>query len=320
MKTLVTESVAKAAGFIKRGEIVAFPTETVYGLGANVYNGEAVKKIYNAKGRAFDNPLIVHVASKVDIYDLAAEVPKLARDIINEMFPGPITVILRKNEIISGLVTAGLDTIAVRMPASKIARDLINQAGVPIAAPSANLSGSPSPTTFKHVLEDFEGVIPCVLKGPDAKHGLESTVIDCTTSLPHILRPGVVTVEDLRSFSKMVEYVQNPGKVKSPGIKYRHYSPKAKVKIFDSGKHPEVSDPDRTAYIGLTHFTKLKGFSKLKSKLVCKSPAEYGKKLFSFFRRCDMDGIKIIYCESVEEQGIGLAIMNRLGRATKTGS
>ena len=310
MKTLLTISISKAASFIKKGEITAFPTETVYGLGANVYDEKAVKKIFKAKGRPADNPLIVHIAAKKDINVLVKEIPETAKKIISTFFPGPITIILKKNEIIPDAVTSGLDTIAIRMPASKIARDFIKECGVPVAAPSANLSGSSSPTSFMHVLNDFRGKIPCILIGPNARYGLESTVIDCTLTIPQILRPGVITREQLKKIDKRIIYKSQTTKIKSPGQKYRHYSPKAKVKI--SGTMIKGLKDLRIAYIGINKPNKPKSFYKVK---VCKNMENYAKNLFSFFRECDNLGIKVIYAEKVAEKGIGLAIMNRLSKA-----
>jgi L-threonylcarbamoyladenylate synthase len=308
MKTLLTNSVKKAASFIKKGDVAAFPTETVYGLGANAYDEKAAGKIFKAKGRPGDNPLIVHVASKKNIGILASDIPESAKKIIKTFFPGPITIILKKNEIIPGVVTAGLDTIAVRMPSSKIAREFIKACGVPVAAPSANISGSPSPTSFMHVLHDFKGKIPCILIGPNAKYGLESTVIDCTANIPVILRPGVVTLEQLRKIDKRIRYSVKRGKVKSPGLKYKHYAPKAKVIIVKSQKAKVKKQ--KSAFIGLKKSAE--GYDMIK---ICKSMEDYAKNLFSFFRECDEKGIKTIYCQMVPEKGVGLAVMNRLNKA-----
>lgn len=310
MKTILTNSIKTAASYIKKGEVAAFPTETVYGLGANAYNEKAVKKIFKAKGRPADNPLIVHIASKKDISILAEEISPAAKKIIAKFFPGPITIILRKNEIIPRIVTAGLDSIAIRMPSDKTARELIKASGVPVAAPSANLSGSPSPTSFMHVVNDFNGKIPCILIGRDAKYGLESTVIDCTSKIPLVLRPGVVTLEQLRKIDKLIRYKSKTAKIKSPGQKYKHYAPKAKVRLI-SGFGFRISDLKSTAYIGMHKKYKNKfGYSK-----VCISLNDYAKNLFAFFRKCDTRGIKTIYCDKVSEKGIGLAIMNRLRKA-----
>lgn len=308
MQTTITNSIKIAADFIKKGEITAFPTETVYGIGANVYDEKAVRKIFRAKGRPADNPLIVHIARKSDITVLANDITPSAKMIIKEFFPGPVTVILKKNEIVPDVVTASLDTIAIRMPASKIARELIKLSGVPIAAPSANLSGSPSPTNFIHVLRDMRNKIPCVLVGPGAKYGLESTVIDCTGRFPVILRPGSITLEQIKKLDKNAVYQKRVGKVKSPGLKYKHYSPKANVKIV---KRETLSVKRGIAFIGLSKKF-AKGFEHVK---ICRSVEDYAKNLFSFFRECDELGMKTIYCEKVPEKGIGAAIMNRLRKA-----
>ena len=312
MKTLVTNSIPKASSFIKKGELSAFPTETVYGLGANAYDENAVKKIFKAKGRPADNPLIVHISSKKDIALLATEIPVVAKKIIKKFFPGPITIILKKNEIISDLVTSGLDTIAIRMPSSKIALRFIKVCGVPIAAPSANLSGSPSPTSFIHVLVDFKGKIPCVLIGPKAKYGLESTVVDCTGKVPAVLRPGVITLEQLKKIDKRIKFLKKSTLIKSPGQKYKHYSPRAKVRLISDFGFP-ISDFKNTAYIGMK-----KSRINFSIYKICKDLNDYAKSLFSFFRECDAKKIKTIYCEKVPEKGIGLAIMNRLKKAVSS--
>lgn len=310
MKTTVTNNPKIAAAFIKAGEIAAFPTETVYGLGADAYNEKAVKKIFKAKGRPVDNPLIVHIANKKDINVLAQEITPSAKKIISKFFPGPVTVILKKNEIIPPATTAGLDTIAIRMPAGRLAQQLIKAAGVPVAAPSANLSGSPSPTNFLHVLRDFNNKIPCLLIGPPAKYGLESTVIDCTGKHPVILRPGSVTLEQIKKLDKNAVIQKKAGKIKSPGQKYKHYSPKADVRIINVKR--EMSNVKRNeAFIGLDRNLG-KGFEKV---LICRFMNDYARKLFSFFRECDDEGIKTIWCQKVSEKGIGAAIMNRLNKA-----
>lgn len=309
LKTIIINSVKLAASFIKKGDIAAFPTETVYGLGANAYDEKAVRKIFKAKGRPADNPLIVHVANKKDIEILASEIPPAAEKIIKKFFPGPLTVILKKNEVIPGVITSGLDTIAIRMPSSRIALDFIKACGVPVAAPSANLSGSPSPTSYKHVLSDFSGKIPCILKGPVSKYGLESTVIDCTSIIPAVLRPGVITLEQLRKIDKRIRIKSHSAKVKSPGQKYKHYAPKASVKFITSKKAKVKKQKE--AYIGMRRM-KINNFELVK---ICTSLNDYAKNLFAFFRECDNKGIKTIYCEKVPEKGVGLAIMNRLKKA-----
>jgi len=315
VKTILTNNFQKAAVFIKKGEVCAFPTETVYGLGANAYDEKAVRKIFKAKCRPADNPLIVHVASKKDIKVLASEINDTARKIIKQFFPGPITVILKKNEIVPDIVTAGLDSIAIRMPSLKLTRDFIKSCGVPVAAPSANISGSTSPTSFIHVLQDFDGKIPCVLAGGDAKYGLESTVVDCTIEPAVILRPGVITLEELKKIDKQISIAKKFTVIKSPGQKYRHYAPKAQVRIITNCKL-QIADSRSKAYIGLKHLPK-KYHNQFVRYYVAGNINDYARKLFAFFRMCDAMGIKTIYAGAVTEKGIGAAIMNRLNKTIK---
>ncbi len=315
MKTKLIKNILIASGYIKQGNVAAFPTETVYGLGANVFDENAVKEIFKVKGRPADNPMIVHVNSKSQIKILSREITPSAKKIIDKFFPGAVTVVLKKNEIISDIVTAGLDTIAIRMPSSKIARKFINACGVPIAAPSANLSGSPSPTSYHHVLNDFKGKIPCILIGPNAKHGIESTVVDCSVEPPVILRPGVVTFEQLRKVVKDIRVASRNTKTKSPGMSYKHYAPKGKVQTITNYELRITNVTKHSAFIGITKIPdELK--KKFKEFKICKSIEDYAKNLFSFFRECDEKEIKIIYAEKVSEKGIGMAIMNRLRKAS----
>ena len=311
VKTEVIKDLRKAAKYILNSEVVAFPTETVYGLGANVFDITAVKKIYKLKNRPKDNPLIVHISSKKQIDFLASHVSEIAKHIIKNYFPGPITVILKKHEIVPYEATAGLNTIAVRMPASKIAIDFIKECGVPIAAPSANLSGSPSPTSYKHVLEDFNGKVKCILMGPVSKYGIESTVIDCTSSFPALMRPGVIGAEEIDISNTPILLRTSSRVPRSPGQKYKHYSPKAKVVIVNKLKSPLSN----SAYIGFNDIDS-KAHKNLAEIKICTDPFDYAKNLFSFFRSCDGKKIKTIYCQRVEEKGIGMAIMNRLKKAS----
>jgi L-threonylcarbamoyladenylate synthase len=314
VRTELIKDVKKAARYILNSEVVAFPTETVYGLGANVFDEKAVHKIYELKNRPPDNPLIVHISSKEQIDFLACEINSTAHHIIKNFFPGPITVILKKHEIVPYAATAGLDTIAIRMPSSRIARELIEESGVPIAAPSANLSGSPSPTSYRHVLQDFNGKLKCILVGPDSKYGIESTVIDCTSIIPSILRPGIITAEDLSVIRKQVRISSTFTQVKSPGQKYKHYAPKAQVVLIKGLKKVLSSAIGGSAYIGIGNI-RSEFKEKLSSVRICSDLFDYAKHLFSFFRECDKNKIKTIYCQEVPEKGIGLAIMNRLKKA-----
>jgi len=253
--------IKKAAEIINRGGLVVFPTETVYGIGADALNDEAVDKIFKAKGRPQDNPLIVHIADFNQLYDLALEVPEKAELLAERFWPGPLTMILYKKEILSDKITAGLNTAAIRLPVNEIALALIKESNKPIAAPSANTSGRPSPTEASHVIEDLMGKVDMIIDGGSTYIGLESTVVDMTGSVPMILRPGGVTAEDIRSVLGECEY--DPAIIKSdeaiipksPGQKYRHYSPKAKVILY-KGKTEKIAgrineDYDKYTSLGL---------------------------------------------------------------------
>jgi L-threonylcarbamoyladenylate synthase len=313
MKTMITDSPIEAASYIKAGGVVAFPTETVYGLGADVFNASAIEKIFIAKNRPADNPLIAHVASLDQLGLLAAEITDSARLFLKRFSPGPLTAVLRKSDRVSKLVTAGLDTVGIRIPGSDLARQFLIECRTPVAAPSANLSGRPSPTTWQAVLEDLDGHIDCILKGDATKIGLESTVVDCTSEVPVVLRPGAISLEDLRSVvpsTKALDASNNSEIARSPGMLHRHYSPKAKVILIDV--QYVVDEPQTAAYIGLT--SRLEAFALVK---VCASSDEYARNLFEFFRQCDRSNIHTIYCERVETVGIGTALMDRLRRAAE---
>ena len=313
MQTLITNSPTEAAEFIKRGGIVAFPTETVYGLGASVFDVEAIAKVFAAKGRPSDNPLIAHVSNSAQIGDLAANVTANAAKFIARFFPGPLTVVLKKRENIPPIATAGLDTIGIRMPQHKVANEFLQACGVPVVAPSANLSGRPSPTTWEAVLEDFDGRIDCILQGKPAGIGLESTVVDCSQNLPVLLRAGSVSLEMLRLIvpeTRGLSHDIDGVAPRSPGMKHRHYSPKAKVVLMES---TSLAVPlNSSAFIGLRNENAAFAIAK-----ICYSVEEYAHEVFEFFRECDRAGIATIYCETVEETGIGAALMDRLRRAAK---
>ncbi|MDD8017317.1 MAG: L-threonylcarbamoyladenylate synthase [Bacteroidota bacterium] len=311
MKTKLTISPAVAAEFILQESVVAFPTETVYGLGANAFSGNAVKKIFEAKGRPSDNPLIVHIAEMGQLPSVVATIPSYAEKLMEEFFPGPLTLVLPKNKKISNAATAGLRTVGVRIPNHPVAKKFLAECGVPIAAPSANISGKPSPTTWQAVKFDMNGKISCILKGNPSRVGVESTVVDCTGNLPVILRAGGVTLEQLRSIipSTRIGKHHIDGKAKSPGVKYRHYSPMAYVFIVSGIE--ETVPMKSSAYIGLGSSDK----KKFGLKKICRDEHEYARSLFHFFRECDTKKIETIYCESVSEGGIGLALMDRIRKA-----
>ncbi len=312
MRTKITQSPSIAARFIQHGEIVAFPTETVYGLGANIFNEEAAGKIFIAKRRPADNPLIAHISDTIQIETIAIEIPPNAANLIKVFFPGPLTLVLPKNEKVPGIATAGLNTIGVRMPKHAIARQFLRACGVPVVAPSANLSGRPSPTTWQAVRTDLDGRIGCILKGDQTKVGLESTVVDCTGKIPVILRAGAVTLEQLRAVIRETELAapEDASAPKSPGLKYRHYAPRANVVISWSPQHTIPADD--SAYIGLGPPPHPEAFKRI---MICKGVEEYAHELFQFFRECDKERVVTIYCQAVNEEGLGLALMDRIGRA-----
>ena len=324
--------IEEAAEIIRDGGTVAFPTETVYGLGANALNEESVKKIFIAKGRPQDNPLIVHVASK-DINSLVKEVPPIAQELINKFWPGPLTIILEKKDIIPNVTSANLNTIGIRMPNSEIALKLIELSERPIAAPSANISGRPSPTEVERCVEDLNGRVDYIIGGESSDIGVESTIIDCTVNPPVILRPGGVTLEMLREIDSNI-YIDKalkskPSadlKPKAPGMKYRHYAPKANLKIIrgKNEKTIEIITEMLENYIEknndvaiITTDENLNKFDKgnvisLGSE---KNLSEIAKNLFEALRKCDDIGVQYILCQGFEEKGVGVAIMNRLSKA-----
>ena len=311
MKTFSTKSALDAAEFIRRGGIVAFPTETVYGLGANVFDEHAIEAIFKAKQRPADNPLIAHVAGIEQIDELVKEITPSALLLIDAFFPGPLTVVLPRSERVPLIATAGLDTIGVRMPRYALAREFLSACRVPVVAPSANLSGRPSPTTWQAVLEDLDGRIDCILQGDPTEIGLESTVVDCTGEVPMLLRQGAISLVELRAVvSQTVEYKPlADGAPRSPGLKHRHYSPTAVVSIVADLKF-EISDLKLAAYIGIDD-----PIGEFEIVRICDSVAEYAHSIFEFFRECDRLGIHTIYCEAVSDTDIGAALMDRLRRA-----
>lgn len=311
--TVLTKSPAEAAEFIKRGGIVAFPTETVYGLGANVFDVKATEKIFIAKRRPSDNPLIAHVGSVEQIKLLVSEITEPARKFIESFFPAPLTLVLPKAERVPLTATAGLETIGVRMPKHELAREFLRLCAVPVVAPSANLSGKPSPTTWQAVLEDLQGRVDCILQGEMTEIGLESTVVDCTSEVPLILRAGAITLEDLQKIIPETRLYdsENVEKPKSPGLKHRHYSPQAKIRLVQSSKFKFQSSKS-IAFIGLSEPDQK--FDLIK---ICSSVEEYAHELFAFFRECDARAVETIYCQTVEEKGIGLALTDRLKRAAE---
>lgn len=323
----------RAAALLKQGKLVAFPTETVYGLGANGLDGEAVAKIYQAKGRPSDNPLILHIAHQHELSQLVTEIPANAQVLIDKYWPGPLTVVLKKTAIVPDIVSGGLDTVAVRLPGSIVARELISLTGRPIAAPSANTSGRPSPTSAQAVLADLDGRIDAVIDGGDCAIGVESTVVDCTTPVPTLLRPGGITLEMLLETLGEVEIDPALGGGKqyiprAPGMKYTHYAPVAPMTLFE-GAYPHIADRIlKEIEIALSAGRKVGAIvSKETAQRLPTSviSAVYGQQghteeiaanLYTAIRSFDESSVDIIYAEGIPEQGLGLAVMNRLRKAS----
>ena len=322
----------EAATIIKEGGIVAFPTETVYGLGANALNDEAVKKIFIAKGRPQDNPLIIHVASK-DISEYVKDVPEVAKRIIDKFWPGALTLILNKKDIVPNVTSANLKSVGVRMPSNIIAKKLIELSGVPIAAPSANISGRPSPTDVERCIEDLSGKVEYILGGEKSDVGVESTIVDCTVDPPLILRPGGVTLEMLKTVDERIEIdrgiMSKPTddfKPKAPGMKYRHYAPKAKLKIVsgDSKKTIEKINEmvhnyiDEGKKVGILASEENSSFYTMGEVITLGSihnMSQVAHNLFEALRSFDDIGVDVIIAEAFEEKGVGIAVMNRLNKA-----
>ncbi len=305
MKTKIfnRKQLKQAGELIKKGELIAFPTETVYGLGANALNPKAVKKIFVVKGRPSNNPLIIHVCNLKQVEEIAYLNP-LAKKLIKKFWPGPLTIILKKKKIVPKEVTAGLRTVAIRMPDNKTALALIKYSNCPIAAPSANISGKPSGTCFEHVYEDFGGKIAGIIKSRQCKIGIESTVLDLTQKIPEILRPGKIIKKQIEKIiGRVRESKGHVSKPKSPGMAYKHYSPNAKVIIVkNKSQIKEV-------------FKKYSG-KKIKL-LIYKNAINMAHNLFKDFRDADKKGFDIIIVKSIQEKSLGNAIMNRLRKGGK---
>jgi L-threonylcarbamoyladenylate synthase len=324
-----------AANVLKKGGLVVFPTETVYGLGANALNEEAVKNIFKAKGRPSDNPLIVHVAYKEHLEFLAKEVNTTAHELIEKFWPGPLTMVMKKSSAVPYSITAGLDTVALRMPSHPVALSLIYEADIPVAAPSANRSGRPSPTKAEHVIEDLNGLVDVIIDSGSCKVGLESTVIDTISVPPIILRPGGITIEELQLVISNVNIDQGiydfSGNIapRSPGMKYTHYSPEAEVvvvsgnlenvikKILELAKKAEQEN--KKTGILATNET-LDSYKELNSLVFSVGTrvdmSTIAANLFDVLRTFDENKIGIVFAEAVDENGLGMAIMNRMTKAS----
>ena len=309
------KDIEKAAELIKKGKLVAFPTETVYGLGADALNEQAVKAVYEAKGRPQDNPMIVHISD-------AEQLPELIKDgkdgigqdaikLIEAFWPGPLTMIFKKSSAVPDATTGGLDTVAIRMPSSKSALTMIDLAGTPIAAPSANLSGKPSPTNADDVLEDMDGKISAIIMGEESYVGIESTVVDLTGKKPVILRPGLITAEWMSNIiGKKVGYdkhlTKKNEKPKSPGMKYQHYSPKAQVRLISGDEDTFKKQA-----------VKLAAAAKAENKKTAilnygEDSKKAARKLFADLRELDRLEYDIILIHALGEEGFGFSVMNRM--------
>lgn len=321
-----------AGRIIREGGLVAFPTETVYGLGGDALNRESARRIYEAKGRPSDNPLIVHISKFEDIYAIAKEVPEMVRKVADAFWPGPLTMILKKSDLVPKETTGGLDTVAIRFPSNPTARKLIEYGGGYIAAPSANLSGKPSPTVAKYVVQDMDGRIEMIIDGGEVGIGLESTIIDMTSEPPQILRPGYVTKEMLEKILEEVDtditILKSDSKQapRAPGMKYRHYAPKGELVIVEGRRDQVVqfineqiaskkASGERTGVVA-TNETFNEYIADVVKSVGSRSDEEsIARHLFRILREFDDEDVTQIYSESFTSPGLGQAIMNRLLKA-----
>ena len=324
------ENIRTAADIIRDGGLVAFPTETVYGLGADALNSEAVGKVYEAKGRPSDNPMIVHIAETSELAGLTDDISEDMCVLMDKFWPGPMTMIVRRKDIVPDVTTGGLDTVGVRLPSSDVARSLIKESGCPIAAPSANISGRPSPTTAEHVIHDLYGRIDGIICGEDCDFGIESSVIDMTCDPPMILRPGAITREMFsealdkevavdQSLFKRPKNILEPEHVtgaeapesdddfhpRSPGMKYKHYAPCAEMIIFDGESESVMKAMDAE-----TEELEKQGKSVFKLSFTDEKLAAH--ELFAKLREADELGVDVILAEALPEQGLGFSVMNRM--------
>ncbi len=324
-----------AAQIIQNGGLVAFPTETVYGLGADALNQNAVLALFEAKKRPLDNPPIIHIADTSEVYKLAQEIPKKAELIMKKFWPGPLTLIFKRSTMIPNVTVAGLDTVAIRMPKHKVALALIKQSKCPIAAPSANLASKPSPTNAKHVYEDLNGRIDAILDGGPTNIGVESTVLDLSVDPPMVLRPGGTTFEALKQVLGNVQlhpFVEAEKelpleKIKSPGMKHRHYAPKAEVILVEGSilavknKIQEIAEAYelKDAKVGILATDETQEF--YRAAVVRSLGSRFNleiiaQNLFRLLREVDAEEVDVIIAEGIPSEGMGLAVMNRLRKAS----
>ncbi len=320
--------IKEAAMEIKEGKIVLFPTETVYGIGANALNEKAVNKIFEAKGRASDNPLIVHICNLDMLNNLVQEVGEIEDKLITNFWPGPLTIIFNRKDCIPNNVTAGLSTVGIRMPSNSVARKLIEFAGLPIAAPSANISGKPSGTKIEDIIDELDGKVDYILDSGMVDIGVESTVVRVVDSKVHILRPGKITVEDIQALGidvviekQIMEECKAEEKVMSPGMKYRHYAPNTKCLLVYSEdenklveKINEVIELEKNVLV-LGRTSNLNKYNTENKLDMGDSLEDISKNIFTLLRKVDKYNVDLVIIEGVKREGLGLAIMNRLIRA-----
>ena len=324
--TATPADLARAADLLRAGETVAFPTETVYGLGADARDERAVARIFEAKGRPQDNPLIVHIADKKELYTLVREVSSAAETLMDAYWPGPLTLIFSRADTIPAAVSGGLDTLAVRLPAHPVARELIRLCGFPVAAPSANRSGSPSPTTAAHVVQDLDGRVAAIVDGGACGVGVESTVVDMTGPVPRVLRPGGVTVEMLRDAVGKVEVddavthrLAEGAKAASPGMKYKHYAPRARVVLLRGSAAACANYVRAHAGDGVGALCFEGEEADLPVPVMTygrrEDAAAQANRVFAALRDADERGFSVLYVSCPPVSGVGLAVYNRLLRA-----
>lgn len=321
-----SQQISEAAEIIKNGGLVALPTETVYGLAANALNPQAVKNIFNAKGRPQDNPLIIHIYEPSDAQNYAENIPDVYYKLCEKFSPGPLTVILKKKSSIPYETSGGLETVAIRIPAHPVARDIIRAAGVPLAAPSANISGKPSPTSAQHCVDDLWGKVDAIVDGGICSVGLESTVISLAEEIPVLLRPGAVTAEELREFipnlqihQAVTSELKSGAKATSPGMRYKHYSPNAKVIILNGSSEQYISYINKNVEDGVYALCFEEDAKDLKVPVVIwgtkDDEATLAQRLFAALRELDKKSATKVYAHAPSKQGVGLAVYNRLIRA-----
>lgn len=316
-----------ASTILHQNGLVVFPTETVYGIGGNALNSESISSIYKAKGRPSDNPLIVHLASKDQISDYAVNIQEYAYKLMDAFWPGPLTMVFNKSEKITKNITGGLDTVAIRVPDNYIAQGILRTSKLPICAPSANISGRPSSTTFKHVVEDLDGKVDMIIDGGKSVIGLESTVLDVTTETPVILRPGKITQSELESLLEIEvrsNYVMNEKQStvpKSPGMKYKHYAPKGELMLFEPNLDEFVSSinslelGENDFVLGATEFLENITHHNKYNLGSINDLDEISSNIFEALRYMDELKVTKMYCHLVKDEGLGIAINNRLKKA-----